>query len=49
MDSYSQNVGLFYSMQLNSDLNFTRPWRFYLQTEAVLKGSVLLNTGGGGG
>ena len=30
-------------MQLNSNLNFTRPWMFYLQAEAVLKASLLLN------
>ena len=30
-------------MQLNSNLNFTRPWMFYLQTEAVLKASLFLN------
>ena len=38
----SQNVYLSYSMQLNSNLNSTRPWMFYLQTEAVLKASLLL-------
>ena len=27
-------------MKLNSNLNFTRPLMFYLQTEAVLKASL---------
>ena len=27
-------------MKLNSDLNFTAPLMFYLQTEAVLKASL---------
>ena len=32
-------------MKLNSNLNFTRPLMFYLQTEAVLKASFFFNGG----
>ena len=33
-------------MKLDSNLNFTRPLMFYLQTEAVFKTGLVLLTGG---